>query len=57
MTLTGPHGPFVIEQLLAYHTVERIAGGFVVHRDCVVRTADGVRRLYGIRTDLLGGAE
>lgn len=52
--MTGPHGTFTIESLTAYHTVTRHPDGtFTVHRDCVVRTADGVRRLYGIDVDLL----
>jgi len=52
--MTGPHGTFVIEQLTARHTVEwHTDGTHTTYRDCVVRTSDGVRRLYGIDVDAL----
>lgn len=54
---TGPHGlTFHIETMTAAHSVERdVDGSLVIYRDCIVRTADGVRRMYGIRVDLLDG--
>lgn len=52
--MTGPHGTFRIEQLTNHWTIERDAAGVCTYyRDCVVVTADGVRRLYGIRDDLV----
>lgn len=54
MMMTGPHGlPFVIDQLLAQHTVTRVDGVLVIRRDCLVTTSDGVRRVYGIPVDQL----
>lgn len=54
MTLTGPAGPFTIEQLTARHTVTHHGDGtFTVYRDCVVVLGNGARRLYGIPTELL----
>lgn len=51
---TGPHGTFTIESLTAVHTITWHADGTrTVYRDCVVRTSDGVRRLYGIDVDVL----
>lgn len=51
--MTGPHGTFVVEQLTARHTVEWHGRSFTIYRDCVVRTSDGVRRVYGIPVDML----
>lgn len=57
MMMTGPHGlPFVIDQLLAQHTVSRVDGVLVIRRDCIVTTSDGVRRVYGVPVELLDGA-
>lgn len=56
--MTGPDGlPFHVEQLTARHTITWHADGTrTVYRDCVVRVADGSRRLYGIPVEMLDGA-
>lgn len=53
--MTGPHGTFRIERATNHFTVERNSDGTLTcYRDCIVVTADGVRRLYGILDDLVG---